>query len=154
MWITPHLPNRKIAQMRRVFFEELGKTMIFYSVLFFIVLRLFETKMHPVRTPRQRYDFRHNNLSKYSLCENYFHTTGQSDWYLLNFNLSWVVFTCHIIEHRAKFDKSYSSLCQVNPKFLPVAYTFWRQMRFRLDWHCWYHIKMNRCSFCWPQIWE
>ena len=59
-----------------------------------------------------------------SLCENYVHTTGQSDWYLLNFDLSWLIFSCHIIEYRAKFDKSNLSLWQTNPKFLPVADKF------------------------------
>ena len=41
-----------------------------------------------------------------------------------NFYLSWLIFTCHIIEYRAKFDKSYLSLWQVNTKFLPVADKF------------------------------
>ena len=34
MWRTPHLPNRKIAQMRRVFFEELGP----YSRIQFVLV--------------------------------------------------------------------------------------------------------------------
>jgi len=41
-------------------------------------------------------------LYVYNLRENYFQITGQ---YFLNFDLSWLIFTCHIIEYRAKFDK-------------------------------------------------
>ena len=48
-----------------------------------------------------------------SLWENYFHTTGQYDWSFLNVYQSWLFFTSHIIEYRAKFDKCYLSLWQV-----------------------------------------
>ena len=54
------------------------------------------------------------------ICES-FPTTGQSDWSFLTIYLSWLIFICHLIEYRAKFDKSYLSLWQVNPKFLPVT---------------------------------
>ena len=43
---------------------------------------------------------------------------------ILDFYLSWLIFTCHIIEYRAKFYKSCLWLWQVNPKFLPVADKF------------------------------
>ena len=45
-------------------------------------------------------------------------------WSFLYFDLSWLIFTCHIIEYRAKFDKSNLWLWQVNPAFLLVLYTF------------------------------
>ena len=77
-----------------------------------------------------------------SPCENYFHTTRQSDWYLLNFDLSWLIFTCYIIEYRAKFDKSYLSLWEVNPTFLPVA------DKFCLSLTC------DRQGFTWNDHWH
>ena len=40
---------------------------------------------------------------------------------ILDFYLSWLIFTCHIIEYRANFYKSCLSLWQVNPKFLPAT---------------------------------
>ena len=36
---------------------------------------------------------------------------------ILDFYLSWLIFTCHIIEYRAKLYKSCLSLWQVNPQF-------------------------------------
>ena len=76
------------------------------------------TKVH-VKSSKPSYNY--NKSCLYSLCENYFHTTGQSDRQFLNLNLSWLIFTCHIIEYRAK----------VNPKFLPVTDTFC----LTLTWH-------------------
>ena len=62
--------------------------------------------------------------SIYSPCENYVYTTWHYDWQFLNVYLSWLIFTCHIIELRAKFVKCYLSLWQTNQKFLPVATKF------------------------------
>jgi len=76
--------------------------------------------------------------SKCSLCENYLLTTGQSDWLFPNFYLSRRIFTCHIIEYQAKFDKSYLSLWQVNStirrQVLPGIDL--RQTRFHMDCKC------------------
>ena len=78
---------------------------------------------HKIRTQWLPFSAGLQTIRSRSLCENYFHTTGQSDWYFLIFYLSWLIFTCHIIEYTAKFDKSYLSL---------------RQTRFRMDWSRFY----------------
>ena len=73
---------------------------------------------------KSKAEYRFSSFIDIYIKENYFHTTGQSDWLFLNVYLSWLIFTCHIIEYKAKFDKSYLSLWQVNPTFLPVADKF------------------------------
>ena len=57
-----------------------------------------------------------NFYNKTSLCENYVHTTGQSDWYLLNFDLSWIISTCPIIEYRVKIEKKLPIIVTDKPK--------------------------------------
>ena len=55
---------------------------------------------------KSKAEYRFSSFIDIYIKENYFHTTGQSDWLFLNVYLSWLIFTCHIIEYKAKFDKS------------------------------------------------
>ena len=74
-----------------------------------------------------------------SLCQNYFHTTGQYDWWFLIFYLSWLIFTCHIIEYRA-------SLWQLNPKILPVADKFCLSLTSDRQGFAWTETLTNLCT--------
>ena len=81
----------------------------------------------------------------------YVHTKGQSDWYYLNFDLSWLIFTCHIIEYIEKYDISFAwhwpmtdgvSHRQYHIYIYMSAWSIWRNITIRGCLYLCYCIKM------------